>query len=433
MRHFGDMREGHSDEESKNVLRILLQYSLYPSIAPYLIPEKRTIFLDFDGTLTVRDTCVRDSVCAYSKDVGLRGNELFFKDSLDRQALYQELLAAYKSTYQGQFDALLQNDTLSGFLKGYDAIDYDCLKPCEDSGLFKGLRRYAVGLTGRLVDLAENAPYFLQHERARSLYVVSQSWYNDMIVNCLCDSVWHGALNVLPGHVFSSSLVYDAQGVATGALDKRCGGCEHKREVMRAIGGEGVRVMIGDSLGDLSCLLEADIGVVMHPSATFRRVCAQYGVALKDLMQYNAKEDLMQYNGKERVQHSEKAERVLYNAKERVQHSEKAEKVLYNAKERVQHSEKAERVLYVCEDWSEVSAVLSWPRMMCDAWAVEPALKADVCSEEACRLMALTNEHLNQVGGEEMEEAIGEAIEGGATMIQIRDKTEDFGAHENCE
>ena len=399
MRHFGDLREGHSDEESKNVLRILLQYSLYPSIAPYLIPEKRTIFLDFDGTLTVRDTCVRDSVCAYSKDVGLRGNELFFKDSLDRQALYQELLAAYKSTYQGQFDALLQNDTLSGFLKGYDAIDYDCLKPCEDSGLFKGLRRYAVGLTGRLVDLAENAPYFLQHERARSLYVVSQSWYNDMIVNCLCDSVWHGALNVLPGHVFSSSLVYDAQGVATGALDKRCGGCEHKREVMRAIGGEGVRVMIGDSLGDLSCLLEADIGVVMHPSATFRRVCAQYGVALKDLMQYNGKEDLMLYNGKERVQHSEKAEKVLY----------------------------------VCEDWSEVSAVLSWPRMMCDAWAVEPALKADVCSEEACRLMALTNEHLNQVGGEEMEEAIGEAIEGGATMIQIRDKTEDFGAHENCE
>ena len=399
MRHFGDLREEHSDEESKNVLRILLQYSLYPSIAPYLIPEKRTIFLDFDGTLTVRDTCVRDSVCAYSKDVGLRGNELFFKDSLDRQALYQELLAAYKSTYQGQFDALLQNDTLSGFLKGYDAIDYDCLKPCEDSGLFKGLRRYAVGLTGRLVDLAENAPYFLQHERARSLYVVSQSWYNDMIVNCLCDSVWHGALNVLPSHVFSSSLVYDAQGVATGALDKRCGGCEHKREVMRAIGGEGVRVMIGDSLGDLSCLLEADIGVVMHPSATFKRVCAQYGVALKDLMQYNGKEDLMQYNGKERVQHSEKAEKVLY----------------------------------VCEDWSEVSAVLSWPRMMCDAWAVEPALKADVCSEEACRLMALTNEHLNQVGGEEMEEAIGEAIEGGATMIQIRDKTEDFGAHENCE
>lgn len=389
MRHFGDLREGHSDEESKNVLRILLQYSLYPSIAPYLIPEKRTIFLDFDGTLTVRDTCVGNTGCAYSKDVGLRGNELFFKDPLDRQALYQELLAAYKSTYQGQFDALLQNDTLSGFLKGYDAIDYDCLKPCEDSGLFKGLRRYAVGLTGRLVDLAENAPYFLQHERARSLYVVSQSWYNDMIVNCLCDSVWHGALNVLPSHVFSSSLVYDAQGVATGALDKRCGGCEHKREVMRAIGGEGVRVMIGDSLGDLSCLLEADVGVVMHPSATFRRVCAQYGVALKDLMQYNGKEDLTPYNGKE----------------------------------------KAEKVLYVCEDWSEVSAVLSWPRMMCDAWAVEPALKADVCSEAACRLMALTNEHLNQVGGEEMEEAIGEAIEGGATMIQIRDKTEDFGAH----
>ena len=311
--------------------------------------------------------------------MGLRGNELFFKDSIDRQALYHELLVAYKSTYQGQFDALLQNDTLSGFLKGYDAIDYDCLKPCEDSGLFKGLRRYAVGLTGRLIDLAENAPYFLQHEQSRSLYVVSQSWYNDMIVNCLCDSVWHSMLNVLPSHVFSSSLKYDADGVATGELDKCCGGCEHKRDVMNSIGGEGIRIMIGDSLGDLSCLLEADIGVVMHPSATFRRVCEKYGVVLKDLMSYHGKE---------------------------------------------------EKVIYVCEDWSEASAVLSWARMMCDAWTLESAVKPDVCREEECRLMALTNEHLNQVGGEEMEEAICEAIEGGATMIQIRDKTEDFGAHE---
>lgn len=62
MRRVGNSSQGPSDEESMNVLRILLQHSLYPSIAPYLIPEKRTIFLDFDGTLTVRDTCVLNSI-----------------------------------------------------------------------------------------------------------------------------------------------------------------------------------------------------------------------------------------------------------------------------------------------------------------------------------------------------------------------------------
>lgn len=307
--------------------------------------------------------------------MGLRGNELFFKDSLDRQALYQSLLKAYKSTYQTQFDSLLQCDTLEEFLKGYDAIDYDCLKPCEDSGLFKGLKRYAVGLTGRLVELVENANYFLRHQPPRSLYVVSQSWYNEMVVNCLCDNVWQGPFTVFPSHVFSSSLEYDAQGVATGKLVKLCGGCEHKKAVMNGIASRGLRVMIGDSLGDLSCLLEADVGIIMNPSESFKRVCARYHIELRDLMLCGARE---------------------------------------------------KNVLYTCRDWSEICAVLCWSRMMCDPWTEEENVEPDRCSEE-CRLMALTNEHLNQVGGLEMEEAICEAIAGGATMIQIRDKTEDFG------
>ena len=40
-------------------LRILLQHSLYPSLHSYFIPFKNVqFFLDFDGTLTDKDTCV---------------------------------------------------------------------------------------------------------------------------------------------------------------------------------------------------------------------------------------------------------------------------------------------------------------------------------------------------------------------------------------
>ena len=41
--------------------------------------------------------------------------------------------------------------------------------------------------------------------------------------------------------------------------------------------------------------------------------------------------------------------------------------------------------------------------------------------------MALTSDALNAEAGDAMERAILQSIDGGATMVQIRDKTEDFG------
>ena len=58
IRQLRDANKSQSVDDSKNCLRILLQYALYPSISPYLMQEERTVFLDFDGTLTTRDTCV---------------------------------------------------------------------------------------------------------------------------------------------------------------------------------------------------------------------------------------------------------------------------------------------------------------------------------------------------------------------------------------
>ena len=41
--------------------------------------------------------------------------------------------------------------------------------------------------------------------------------------------------------------------------------------------------------------------------------------------------------------------------------------------------------------------------------------------------MALTSDALNAESEEGMEMAIMASVDGGATMIQLRDKTEDFG------
>ena len=53
------MQEEKLVEKPLTDLRILLQHSLYPSLHSYFIPFKNVqFFLDFDGTLTDKDTCV---------------------------------------------------------------------------------------------------------------------------------------------------------------------------------------------------------------------------------------------------------------------------------------------------------------------------------------------------------------------------------------
>lgn len=47
--------------------------------------------------------------------------------------------------------------------------------------------------------------------------------------------------------------------------------------------GKNLTVYIGDSVGDMLCLLEADIGIVIGSSASLRRVGTQYGVSFVPL------------------------------------------------------------------------------------------------------------------------------------------------------
>ena len=46
---------------------------------------------------------------------------------------------------------------------------------------------------------------------------------------------------------------------------------------------KNLTVYIGDSIGDLLCLLEADIGIVIGSSSSLRRVASQFGVSFVPL------------------------------------------------------------------------------------------------------------------------------------------------------
>lgn len=360
---------------------------------------------------------------------------------------------------------------MESFFRGYNALDRDSLIPVVKSGLFRGLRRDLVRLTGRLADFRGGALEFVRTKNVET-WIVSQSWYGEMVAEALRPA------GVSAEHVITSRLVYGPDGTAGGALDARCGGCLAKRDRVREIlrgetparnarredliayddrgngetgetgepgmgegSGEGpagnareiqgtesnprpeqslsqspeqslsqsseqslsqgtkstprpeptrqspeqsmsqgstpgFSVGIGDGLGDLAMLLETDLPIVLHPGSTFRAVCSAFGLALRPLLLLDGPP--------------------------------------------------SPRTLYIADDWAQILAVLCLPHLDA-ALQPLPTPPRRHCDPAECRLMALTSDALNAEAGDAMERAILQSIDGGATMVQIRDKTEDFG------
>lgn len=140
-----------------------------------------------------------------------------------------------------------------------------------------------------------------------------------------------------------------------------------------------ITVVVGDGLGDLAMLLKADLAVVLCPGNSFRSVCSRYGIALRSLWDYRYSTTVQG------------------------------------------------PCIYESEGWSQIAAVLGYGLSQMDAWTIERPSPCVRCTPAQCRLMALTNDALNEEGGIMMEQAVLESIRGGATMVQIRDKTENFG------
>lgn len=302
-------------------------------------------------------------------------------------------------------------------------MDVDSLEPVVKAGLFAGLKMYTVKLVSRLVEFRENVAYAINHlVPLKDAYIVSQSWYKEMVIESLQHNVHYPVIPLPATNVYTSRVVYDENGVGTGELAADCGGCLGKKRVMMNMyvfvgmksnhlhfsfllspficfdsydrysvkeRAPACTIVVGDGLGDLAMMLTADLPIVIQPGGSFRRVCERYDIQLIPLQEY------------------------MYENSTPVQTEEK---------------EKAKRV-YVANGWSDIASVLAYSSAMEDPWTTESESVdcSTRCSAEQCRLMALTNDVLNETGGSMMEHAVLESIRGGATMVQIRDKTENFG------
>lgn len=89
-------------------------------------------------------------------------------------------------------------------------------------------------------------------------------------------------------NIHSNEFAFEGS-VSTGEIDRKMQSPVDKVEKFKSIRSEldttvpFLSVYIGDSVGDLLCLLEADIGIVVGSSTSLRRVGKQFGVCFVPL------------------------------------------------------------------------------------------------------------------------------------------------------
>lgn len=107
-----------------------------------------------------------------------------------------------------------------------------------------------------------------------------------VIFMCSCPH----AVGCLDGvNIHSNEFTFEGS-VSTGHINRKIESPLDKVEKFKIIKSDldsitpSLSVYIGDSVGDLLCLLEADVGIVVGSSTTLRRVGKQFGVSFVPLL-----------------------------------------------------------------------------------------------------------------------------------------------------
>ena len=250
----------------------------------------KVLGIDFDDTISVGDTI--SNLCM----AGLKAQK-----RIDDKT-YENLFQKYISD-QGDFMAAnliessvpsnsYQANELAQFLETYSKFEDSMLTPVESSGILAGISYNNLSSIGKEILLKPNAIDTLQFARQNfpgmESHILSVNW-SKKFIGSIMEHNW--AKSKVPIHANELVGFSDEEGelLSTGSIDRKLTGPTQKGELFRTIVAKNTfncdspSIYIGDSLGDLSTLLEADIGIVIGTSKSLRKVCSAYGVQLKSL------------------------------------------------------------------------------------------------------------------------------------------------------
>lgn len=278
-----------------------------PVVAPlsrYRDPKdnKLVIFSDFDLTCTVVDSsAILAEIAILSHQKASQSgsdNALDRTKSADLRSSWNMLSNQYTEEHEQCIEGLLPPEEAK-------SVDYDQLyKGLEvlseferqansrviDSGVLRGMNLDDIRKAGERLILQDGCRNFFQkigetREKLNlDIHILSYCWCAELIRSAF-SSV--GCLDGL--NIHSNEFAFEGS-VSTGQINRKMESPLDKVNKFKSIKSEvdsttsSLSVYIGDSVGDLLCLLEADIGIVVGSSTTLRSVGKQFGVSFVPLL-----------------------------------------------------------------------------------------------------------------------------------------------------
>lgn len=283
-------------------------FSAQPLLQPTVLPLTKAcdpseyqlmIFSDFDLTCTVVDSSAILAeiaiVTAPKSDQDQLDNQIARMPSADLRSTWGVLSGQYTEEYEQCIETILlcqkaekfKYDDLSKALEQLSDFEEKANTRVIKSGVLKGLYFDDIKRAGERLILQDGCPGFfksiIENENWRkNVHVLSYCWCGDLIRSAF-SSVGLDALNV-----HANEFTYE-ESVSTGEIIDNVHSPMDKVQAFKDILHEcsndkkSLTVYIGDSVGDLLCLLEADVGIVVGSSSSLRRVGSHFGVSFVPL------------------------------------------------------------------------------------------------------------------------------------------------------
>ncbi|XVF42373.1 hypothetical protein PTKIN_Ptkin01aG0356900 [Pterospermum kingtungense] len=260
--------------------------------------DRLMIFSDFDLTCTVVDSSAILAeiaiVTAPKSDQNIPEGRIARMSSAELRNTWTLLSKQFTEEYERCIESILPSEKVEF---NYEAL-HKALEQLSDfeiransrvieSGVLKGLNLEDIKRAGERLILQDGCINFFQKIAKNgnlnaNIHVVSYCWCGDLIRAAL-SSVGLDVLNVHANEfsyeesISTGEIVWKLQSPIDKiqAFDNIIENCSNDRK--------NLTVYIGDSVGDLLCLLKADIGIVIGSSSSLRRVGSEYGVSFVPL------------------------------------------------------------------------------------------------------------------------------------------------------
>ncbi|CAL5353576.1 unnamed protein product [Camellia sinensis] len=277
----------------------ILQQTVVPFSQPLDPAEcNLSIFCDFDMTCTTIDSSAllaEIAIRTASKaDLNRCETQFAQMSSDDLRTTWGVISSQYAEEYEQCVGSIMAGNKVEEF--NYEGL-CRALEQLSDfekransrvikSGVLKGLNLQDIKWAGEHLTLQDGCEGFVQEivkcENLKiDVHVLSYSWCGDLIRSAFSSR----DLNVR--NVHSNELAYE-EFITTGEIIKKV---ESPKEKLQAFNdiikghkiGEHLTIYIGGSVGDLLCLLKADVGIVIGSSSNLRRLGDQFGISFVPL------------------------------------------------------------------------------------------------------------------------------------------------------